>query len=412
MDTGAGAYSLPRWRFTRWLADAGRDVPEDIRRTLVQSLYGTLPIFAGGVINTILVALVCTIRLGQPVFALWLGFEICVCLARFAVLVHAQRAARRGGRTFTDLYMTLALLWAAGVGFGTFISMQSGDWVVATLACLSAAAMVGGICFRNFGAPRLACAMIFVSLGPCCAGAALSGEPILWLVLFQIPFYLLSMGAASWKLNGILVSTIKAERDNDRRARHDELTGLSNRAGLARALEEKGLADSLGPKRLALLYLDLDGFKGVNDSLGHVAGDRLLCLVAERLRDMVPNGDVAARVGGDEFVVLAAAEDRAAVLRLGERLIAEIGGRPYELGKDLAVEIGVSVGIAFAPEHGRDFDGLIAAADKALYEAKSSGKSRCALADRAAAHEPAASDAMRAAASKPAAPIGKLRSAA
>ncbi len=382
IDLGAGAYSLPRWRATRWLADAGRDVPDDIRVTLIGSLYGTLPIFAGGVLNTIAVALVCAIRLQQPVFIVWVVAEVAICAARLLVLVHAHRAERAGRRTFTDAYMVLGLLWAAGVGFGAFISITSGDWVVATLACVSAAAMVGGICFRNFGAPRLACVMIGLSLGPCCAGGAISGEPILLIMLLQIPFYLVSMGIASWKLNRILVATIKAERANEHRARHDVLTGLSNRAGLAAAVERKFASERSSTQRLALLYLDLDGFKRVNDTLGHVAGDRLLELVAERLRGVLRPGDVSARVGGDEFVVLIDGLDALGVLRVGQRLIAEIAEQSYPVGNGDAVAIGVSIGIAFAPEHGRGFDALLAAADAALYEAKSKGRSRCAIAQR------------------------------
>ena len=382
IDLGAGVYSLPRWRALRWLADAGRDVPDDIRVTLIGSLYGTLPIFAGGVLNTIAVAMVCAMRLQQPIFVVWVVAEVVICAARLLVLVSAHRAARAGRRTFTDAYMILGLLWAAGVGFGAFISITSGDWIVATLACLSAAAMVGGICFRNFGAPRLACVMIGLSLGPCCVGAALSGEPILLIVLLQIPFYLVSMGIASWKLNRILVATIKAERANEHRARHDVLTGLSNRAGLAAAVERKFASERSSTHRLALLYLDLDGFKGVNDTVGHVAGDRLLELVAERLRSVLRPGDVSARVGGDEFVVLIDGLDALGVLRVGQRLIAEIAGQPYRVGQGDAVAIGVSIGIAFAPEHGRELDALLAAADAALYEAKSKGRSRCAIAHR------------------------------
>jgi diguanylate cyclase (GGDEF)-like protein len=189
------------------------------------------------------------------------------------------------------------------------------------------------------------------------------------------------MGVASWKLNRILVSTIKAERDNDHRARHDALTGLSNRAGLTAAVERTWAAERDGGQRIALLFLDLDGFKGVNDTFGHSAGDALLELVAGRL-NRVGRGNVAARIGGDEFVILTDTLDPIGVLRLGQRLIAEIAGRPYRLDDGSVVEIGVSVGIAFAPEHGHDFNTLLAAADAALYEAKAKGKSRCALAVR------------------------------
>src|SRR3546814_10525043 len=79
----------------------------------------------------------------------------------------------------------------------SFISVLSGDWVAATLACLSSAAMVGGIAFRNFAAPRLVALMILLSLGPCAVGGAMSGQPILLVATFQIPFYLVSMTIAA-----------------------------------------------------------------------------------------------------------------------------------------------------------------------------------------------------------------------
>lgn len=379
MPSEPSAYSLPKWRVTRWLADTGPDVPHDIRVALVASLYGTLPIFAGGVINTIAVALLCAIRTQQPLFALWFVLECAICFTRLAVLVMARRAAAAGRPTPTDLYLVLALVWALSVGYGAFISLVSGDWVVATLSCLSAAAMVGGICFRNFGAPRMAAVMIVLSLGPTCPGAALSGEPILFVVLLQIPFYLVSMTIAAYRLNTLLVTTMRSERENDHRARHDALTGLSNRAGLTRAIEAKWTA-SHAKTPLALLYLDLDGFKAVNDTYGHAAGDRLLGMVAERLKTAIRAGDCAARMGGDEFVLLCHNVDRDGVWSFGERLIREIGDWPYRLGEDAAVRIGVSIGIALSPEHGDDLPSLLGAADQALYDAKAKGRSRLAIA--------------------------------
>ncbi|GAU81931.1 diguanylate cyclase/phosphodiesterase [Bosea sp. BIWAKO-01] len=369
---------MPRWRLTRWLTDAGPDVPADIRLALIGSLYGTLPIFAGGVINTIAVSFLIAMRIPTLPFVLWCAFEVLCCVTRLFVLLLAQKRARQGKETPTDLYILLGLGWAGGVGYGTFISLSSGDWVVATLACLSAAAMVGGICFRNYGAPRLAGVMIFLTLGACCFAAPFLGEPIMLIVFMQIPFYLFSMSRATRTLNKMLVTTMRAERENEFHARHDMLTGLSNRSGLTKALDAH-FAREAGQKRLALIYLDLDGFKAVNDSYGHMAGDRLLQLVAERLRGMIRNGDLAARMGGDEFIVLSEQTEAAQLLGFGERLIREIS-RPYELDNKHEVTVGASVGIALAPEHGTDMMTLLAAADSALYQAKSRGKSRCMIA--------------------------------
>ncbi len=378
MSVEAPSYSLPRWHVTRWLTDAGPDVPPDIRAALVGSLYGTLPIFAGGVVNTMAVSFLIALRIPTWPFVAWCAFELACCLIRLAVLVVARRRAGKHLPTPTDLYILLGVLWAAGIGYGTFISLTSGDWVVAALACLSAAAMVGGICFRNFGAPRLAGLMIVLTLGPCCLAAPFLGEPMMLIVFMQIPFYLVSMTIAAYKLNAILVATMRAERESEFHARHDMLTGLSNRSGLMKALDARFGAQAQ-PRRLALIYLDLDGFKSVNDTHGHMAGDRLLQLVAERLRGMVRVGDFAARIGGDEFIVLSDQTETTQLLGFGERLIREIS-LPYELDNRSKVVVGASVGIALAPDHGTDMPSLLSAADIALYQAKSTGKSRCLIA--------------------------------
>ena len=138
---------------------------------------------------------------------------------------------------------------------------------------------------------------------------------------------------------------------------------------------------------LALLFLDLDGFKTVNDTYGHAAGDRLLKMVADRLRRVLPATDVAARIGGDEFVVLAADLSHEQAMDLGQQLITTVA-TSYDLGGGMSAAIGVSVGIAMAPEHGSNLADLLAVADGALYEAKSSGKLRCRMASTTA--DPAA----------------------
>jgi len=375
----AKIYSLPRWRITRWLLDPGPDVPPAIHRELVASLFSSLPVFFGGVINTVLVAAVIAARLQRPLFIFWFLLEIAVCGSRLIVLIAARKAAAEGRRTPTDLYVILGVCWAASVGFGAFISLTSGDWVAATLACLSSGAMVGGICFRNFGAPRLSAAMIILSLGPIALGAIFAGEPILWVALLQTPLYLFSMSMAGYRMNSILVSTMRAEQENEWRARHDALTDLLNRAGLASEIETKWAQRKSNTGQLALLYLDLDGFKAVNDTRGHAMGDRLLGRVAERLKGLIRPDDLAARVGGDEFVVFSEVAERSQVVGFADRLIKELAA-PYELSDGVSTAISASIGIALAPQHGRDLASLLAAADVALYDAKSKGKSCCSVA--------------------------------
>ncbi|XUJ34759.1 diguanylate cyclase domain-containing protein [Bradyrhizobium japonicum] len=377
MQSDEGLYSAPRWRLTRWLAEPGPGVPDDIRAALIAQLHGSLPVFAAGAVNTIAVAAVIAARKPTAPFILWLVMEIVICLARLLVLASAHRRARERRPTPTDLHLLLAVAWSASVGFGAVVSLASGDWVVAMLASLSAAAMVGGICFRNFGAPRLAGTMILLSLGPIIPGAALAGEPLFSVVYLQVPMYLAAMTAAAFRLNRMLVTTMRAERENSHRAHHDALTGLLDRAGFVEALGARLGADAERP--FAVMFFDLDNFKPINDTFGHAAGDAVLKAVAGRVRRALPDGAVVARMGGDEFVALVDGLTPDMALEMGHRLISEVA-ISYELGGEVRASVGASVGIAMSPDHGAEVEELLGVADAALYEAKSGGKSRCCLA--------------------------------
>lgn len=154
-------------------------------------------------------------------------------------------------------------------------------------------------------------------------------------------------------------------------AHHDALTELPNRTFLCDSLNQ-ALRDGERAS-LAVLSLDLDGFKAVNDRYGHPGGDTLLMTVAERLRGVVAGGDIVARFGGDEFVVLDVAfSSPADVEELAHRLIDRLNA-PITIA-DESVRVGVSVGIAFAPTDGHTADELLKNADAALYRAKAAGR--------------------------------------
>src|SRR3984957_13231294 len=156
-------------------------------------------------------------------------------------------------------------------------------------------------------------------------------------------------------------------------AHHDPLTGLLNRARFADQLEER-LASVAAGARLTVLFLDLDHFKYVNDTLGHLVGDELLKAVAERLRGCVEEADVIARLGGDEFAIIhvetEATED---VSRLADGICAAIKA-PYDIG-GLQATGDVSIGIARAPQESIRAAELMKRADVALYRAKADGRS-------------------------------------
>ncbi|AOH84347.1 hypothetical protein AWL63_10590 [Sphingomonas panacis] len=168
----------------------------------------------------------------------------------------------------------------------------------------------------------------------------------------------------------ISTKEITARRTFAMLARADALTGLENRLSLREAFE--GMSARAGRNKIvAVHYLDLDRFKPVNDTYGHPVGDALLRAVSDRLRNALRAGDVAARIGGDEFVVLQTGKNCSEAELQAQRM-RKVIAEPYSIrGHELS--IGTSVGYALYPEHGPDLDDLIAHADEALIGIKREG---------------------------------------
>jgi diguanylate cyclase (GGDEF)-like protein len=159
-------------------------------------------------------------------------------------------------------------------------------------------------------------------------------------------------------------------------ARHDDLTGLPNRAAMLELISES-LAAGGAPDRpagTALLFLDLDAFKTINDSLGHSAGDELLCQVAARLVEQVRPGDAVGRLGGDQFLVLARGCDSAEAATLAFRLQKSFSA-PFP-ATGISVPLSASIGVAVARPGAADATQLLSDADAAMYAAKASGRDR------------------------------------
>ncbi|MBP1126562.1 MULTISPECIES: bifunctional diguanylate cyclase/phosphodiesterase [Pseudomonas] len=152
----------------------------------------------------------------------------------------------------------------------------------------------------------------------------------------------------------------------------DPLTGLLNRRGFQQAVDSILLRGERSEASLVLLYLDLDGFKRVNDSLGHDAGDRVLRWVSEQIKACLGSCDLLGRMGGDEFTALLELEFPEQAAKISEKLIERVSVCHQVDGLD--VMLGVSIGIATFPDCGSDLNGLLRAADIAMYEAKRAGR--------------------------------------
>ncbi len=216
------------------------------------------------------------------------------------------------------------------------------------------------------------------------------GEPIRDIEVFRrdrrraIAWYAISGEPTTDETGGItgyrgigrdITDRMLAEQRIQRMATHDSLTGLANRAHFIEKLEQ-----AIGTQAcaFAVLFIDLDGFKPVNDSLGHEAGDALLREIGARIRGCLRANDVVGRLGGDEFIVLVRdIADRAEVARVAEKIRLLVGQPLHMNGQALGVT--PSIGIALHPADGDSAVGLLRASDLAMYEAKRSGKNRYAF---------------------------------
>ena len=169
---------------------------------------------------------------------------------------------------------------------------------------------------------------------------------------------------------------LQAEQRIQHLAHHDGLNGMPNRLAFAERLERRMAEARASGETLALMFIDLDNFKRINDSLGHAVGDTLLKTVAERITEALRQGDMVARFGGDEFLVLLAPRAGAqAVAEVGQRLLATIGA-PLAAGS-VSISVTPSIGVALFPRDAETSAELIQHADQAMYRAKAGGRARC-----------------------------------
>ena len=186
-----------------------------------------------------------------------------------------------------------------------------------------------------------------------------------------------SIAVLAW-LFVVLRRVQRRERDAQKRiewlAHFDLVTALPNRALLSDRLTQETARARRNGSRFAVLLFDLDGFKGVNDTWGHAAGDRVLATVAERARKFMRASDTVGRLGGDEFLAILPETSEEGAVEVADKLRDALRA-PYAIG-DAQANIGASVGIALFPVHGEDAESLQRAADSALYAAKRDGRNR------------------------------------
>lgn len=369
----------PAWRLTAWLTTSPGQVPPDVVNVLRGRLVvGTAPLIVAAVVGSALASLA-VLRVPTPAMLAWFCADLALTLVRLASMLVMRRSLRSpaeqlGGQIpLTDLYVLSSMLWCTQIGCGVGLCMASADAVLVPFACLATTGLVGGLAARNPGAPRMTLVQMISVVLPFTTGAILSGQPWFLALCVLAPLYLVAVAAVNLRLHSDYVALLSAERALRHQALHCGLTGLPNRTFFNQALTAALMRGENEESAVALLYLDLDGFKTVNDTYGHAVGDVLLKQVASRLRDVVMTTDVVARLGGDEFAVLLTGQRAASAEMMAAAIISAVR-LPYDVSQGTLVRIGVSVGISERRSHISDSHALLVNADRALYIAKKQGK--------------------------------------
>ncbi|WP_404711923.1 diguanylate cyclase domain-containing protein [Sphingomonas sp. MMS24-J13] len=352
-------------------------VPDGTYVELVRSLFRTLP-------PTILItlifsalALLITRETPDPLLDLLGIFGTVAAAARITLLLLLRRRAaddtlgiaeaRRMERQFALSYLGFAAIIGSFGARAFMVAAPDARIAVTALLVGYAAGVATGISYR----PWIGVSAMLMGVVPTIA-VTLATPGIDYRAAGCVLLILLAGGIHSiigryhYATAGITMRRAFAAL-----ARKDGLTGLPNRLALGERFDEissrKGIRGDI-----AVHCLDLDRFKPVNDRYGHPTGDLLLQAVAERLGRLLRNHDFAARVGGDEFVVLQPGIGDVSEANLFARRTARLIAEPYVIG-DLTIIIGTSIGFALASQHGMDLEKLIAAADAALLRAKDLG---------------------------------------
>ncbi len=365
------ALARPNSRLLRWLTDPGLDVPREIGDALLGELFSSPGAVIAGVVNSMVLNGAAILMHGGGLFVMLMAMEVVIGGGRIVVARRCARGERHAPPHEVDLCLVMAIAWCALQGVTACAALRSGIAPLQVLSATTIMGLIGPLSARNYGTPRLALLLICLCDLPFVLGAVLSGELWLLILAVQTPLFLFGTWTIIRRFQTLAVSALVAERQSRQHALQDPLTGLSNRRGVDEMLDEF----SASPERtLALLYVDLDHFKPINDTYGHACGDAVLQIVARRLCSIVRPDDMVARLGGDEFAIIAPDLTPAAAAFQAERIIRHVVGQPISVGDVGPLRVGMSIGFACAPQDGPAGHDLQKKADLALYEAKAAGR--------------------------------------
>lgn len=361
-----------RSRLFRFLSGSTDIDTPAMRSALLQSILDRRFAIVGSSIATCGLALTALLLMGSGWAVAWLAADLLLLASRWRISALPAEAALPDKERAIDWLMLLGMIWALLLGFGVYGSYLSGHVVLMLSATAVAAGAAGVVSARNAGTPRQGRILIACICVPAAAGALQSSVPGGWAVAGFVLVWIFLLFSILQQNYEIMVRLIVAELGTRTAARTDALTGLSNRFCFNERLDSlKSVRE--GDPEFFVLYLDLDGFKAVNDRFGHAAGDELLRSVSQIIRESIRGDDAVYRLGGDEFAVILMQANMRECEGVSRRLISAIT-KDYCLSSDEHASVGVSIGSASSRRSPGAPERVLRSADAALYRAKAAGK--------------------------------------
>ncbi len=373
----------------RQLRQSDQAIADAVRETLVESLYASpRSLIIGALTSSAITATVSIVSGDQAMVICAIAIAIVACI-RIADAVRLElRVPKRAtpnkapGRRREIVYRVGALCYSALLGtFGLLTLLNTSDGVLQLLAVTTTIGYAAGIAGRNAGRPWIALAQLCCASLPLAVGLIVSFDVLKIVLAVVIVLFVVAMMDITLQTYSVILKATLASREKAALAEHhaaiarrDDLTGVANRTAFRERFEARLRALDGGSQWLAIHWIDLDRFKEINDSFGHLAGNALLVCIAGRLDEAFGSAGIVARLGGDEFAVVCEIEHRDAANSIGHRII-ELVERPVDHDGRL-LRVGASLGIAIAPADGADADTLLKNADLALYRAKDTGRGR------------------------------------
>ena len=368
----------------RHLASAEGSLAKQVRASLVSTLY-TSPasLIIGAAVGSSIAATIAAVSSSLELIVCSIAIHVVGLLRIVSAFVYNRldqdNASRERGH-WEQIYEIGAWLYASLLGALMFLTLTATDNGILQLMAVSmTTGYAAGVAARNAGRPVIAIGQLCLTALPMSLGLFMSDDPLRWVLGVLHLFFILGMFDICLQIYEVVFSALSGKQEKievaerfEKMARSDMLTGLDNRLAMQMRLGE--LLDQIengADGKLVVIWMDLDHFKAINDTLGHLAGDKVLIVTAQRVKAVLAERGWLARFGGDEFVMMAKVADIEEAQRLGEEIMASIA-QPVSVN-DQNIEVSASLGFAVAPDHGIQSEAMLKNADIALYHAKNDG---------------------------------------